>query len=93
MKLIYWALATLIGSSATVWAADKDEVEQHGKASYYSSKLQGHKIASGTRMKQNAMTAASRTLPLGAKAKVTNVETGKSADVTVNDRGPNAKGR
>jgi rare lipoprotein A len=44
-------------------------------------------------MEQGAMTAASRKLPLGAKAKVTNIETGKSADVKINDRGPAPKGR
>ncbi len=37
--------------------------------------------------------AASRTLPLGTKAKVTNLVTGKSAVVTIEDRGPYAKGR
>jgi rare lipoprotein A len=37
--------------------------------------------------------AASRTLPLGTKAKVTNLSTGKSAVVLIEDRGPYAKGR
>jgi rare lipoprotein A len=32
-------------------------------------------------------------LPLGAKAKVTNLETGKTADVKINDRGPVPKSR
>jgi rare lipoprotein A len=44
-------------------------------------------------MDQGAMTAASKNLPLGAKAKVTNLETGKTADVKINDRGPVRKGR
>jgi rare lipoprotein A len=44
-------------------------------------------------MDQGAMTAASKKLPLGAKAKVTNLETGKTADVKINDRGPVPKGR
>jgi rare lipoprotein A len=39
------------------------------------------------------MTAASRTLPLGSKATVTNRDNGKSVTVTVTDRGPFAKGR
>jgi rare lipoprotein A len=39
------------------------------------------------------MTAASRTLPLGTVAKVTNQKTGQSVAVEVNDRGPYAKGR
>jgi rare lipoprotein A len=37
--------------------------------------------------------AASRTLPLGTTAKVTNLETGKSAVVTIQDRGPYVDGR
>jgi len=64
---------------------------QRGKASYY--RPTGHKTASGKPMKAHALTAASKTLPLGTKAKVTNVETGKSVRVTVTDRGPYAKGR
>jgi rare lipoprotein A len=37
--------------------------------------------------------AASRTLPLGTTAKVTNVETGKTAIITIEDRGPYVDGR
>ena len=32
-------------------------------------------------------------MPLGSKAVVTNLETGKSVNVTINDRGPYVKGR
>jgi len=39
------------------------------------------------------MTAAHKTLPLGTKAKVTNVKNGKSVEVEINDRGPYAEGR
>jgi hypothetical protein len=79
--------------SFAAFAQDKGAVEQQGQASYYSNRLQGKKTASGAPMDQGAMTAASRKLPLGAKAKVTNLETGKTADVKINDRGPVAKGR
>ena len=37
--------------------------------------------------------AASKTLPLGTKAMVTNLRNGKSAVVEIKDRGPYAKGR
>ena len=37
--------------------------------------------------------AASRTLPLGTRAVVTNLETGSSAVVTIRDRGPYVHGR
>lgn len=44
-------------------------------------------------MDPNADVAASKTLPLGSKAKVTNLKTGKSAVVTIRDRGPYVQGR
>ena len=34
-----------------------------------------------------------KTLPLGTTARVTNLQTGKSADVTIKDRGPVPRGR
>src|ERR1700756_5604215 len=59
-----------------------------GKASFYSSKFNGRKMADGTRMDPRSDSAASKTLPLGTTAKVTNLETGESAVVTIRDRGP-----
>ena len=48
----------------------------------------GRKTANGERFNQHAFTAAHKTLPFGTKLKVTCIATGKSAIVTVNDRGP-----
>jgi hypothetical protein len=59
-----------------------------GKATYYSDRLNGHETAKGDTFHQSAHTAASNKLPLGTTAKVTNLKTGKSTDVTVTDRGP-----
>ena len=64
-----------------------------GKASFYSSKFSGRKMADGTRMDPQGNNAASKTLPLGTTAKVTNLETGESAVVTIRDRGPHVPGR
>ena len=50
-------------------------------------------MADGTPMDPKGDNAASRTLPLGTTAKVTNVETGKTAVVTIEDRGPYVDGR
>jgi rare lipoprotein A len=50
-------------------------------------------MADGTRMDPRDDNAASKTLPLGTEAKVTNLETGRSANVTIQDRGPYVKGR
>jgi rare lipoprotein A len=50
-------------------------------------------MANGAPMDPKGDNAASRTLPLGTRAKVTNVETGKTAVVTIEDRGPYVDGR
>ena len=62
-------------------------------ASFYSPALQGHPTTSGEIYNEHALTAASRTLPIGTHAKVTNLKTGKSVVVRINDHGPFVKGR
>jgi rare lipoprotein A len=64
-----------------------------GKASFYAGKFNGRKMADGSRMDPRDDSAASKTLPLGTTAKVTNLETGESAVVTIRDRGPHVRGR
>ena len=71
----------------------KPVVEQVGEASWYGKGFHGKKTASGEKFDQNDKTAAHPTLPLGTEATVTNLETGKSVDVEINDRGPYTKGR
>ena len=66
---------------------------QSGKASYYASKFQFRKTASGERFNQFSNTAAHKKLPFGTKVKVTNVKNGKSVIVKINDRGPFIRGR
>ena len=64
-----------------------------GQASYYARRFAGRRMADGTRMRLNHHNAASKTLPLGTIAKVTNLKTGRSAVVKIQDRGPFVKGR
>jgi rare lipoprotein A len=66
---------------------------QTGLASIYSDQLQGKRTASGERYDRGALTAAHRTLPLGAEVRVTNLHNGKSLRVRVNDRGPHVRAR
>ncbi len=66
---------------------------QRGEASYYHPKLEGRPMANGERFDAQSNSAASRTLPLGTTARVTNTETGRSATVEVEDRGPFAGNR
>jgi rare lipoprotein A len=61
---------------------------QHGRISYYHPKLAGRKMADGNRFRPQSNAAASKVLPLGSKAKVTNLKNGKSTVVHVEDRGP-----
>jgi rare lipoprotein A len=64
-----------------------------GKASYYARSLAGRRMADGTPMNPHDDNAASKTLPLGTVARVTNLETGRVALVTIQDRGPYVPGR
>jgi rare lipoprotein A len=66
---------------------------QVGLASWYGNAHAGHRTASGEPFNPEAMTAAHRTLPLGAMVRVTNVENGRSIVVRINDRGPENAGR
>lgn len=66
---------------------------QVGVASFYHSSLAGNLTANGDRYNESALTAAHRTLDLGTRVRVTNLENHRSVVVTVNDRGPYAKGR
>jgi len=64
-----------------------------GKASFYARSFANRVMADGRRMNPRGDNAASRTLPLGTTAKVINVETGQSAIVLIEDRGPYVDGR
>lgn len=66
---------------------------QTGMASWYGPGFHGRATASGDIYNQYDLTAAHPTLPLGTKVMITNLENGRSAEVTINDRGPFVKGR
>jgi rare lipoprotein A len=62
-----------------------------GLASFY--RHQSSKTANGETFNPSELTAAHRTLPFGTRVRVTNVATGQSVTVRVNDRGPFIAGR
>jgi rare lipoprotein A len=62
--------------------------KQRGIASWYGKKFNGQRTSSGEKYNMYAMTAAHPTLPIPSYARVTNVATGKSVVVRINDRGP-----
>jgi len=72
---------------------DLSAKRRRGNASYYARQFFGKPMADGAPMNPRGSNAASRTLPLGTVAKVTNVATGKSAIIKIEDRGPYIKGR
>jgi peptidoglycan lytic transglycosylase len=67
--------------------------KQVGKASVYSTGLQGRTMTNGEPFNVHSNAAASKTLPIGTRARVTDLQTGKSAEVTIKDRGPVPRSR
>src|SRR5574337_1362350 len=66
---------------------------ERGIASWYGRKYHGQRTSTGEVYDMYAMTAAHPTLPLPSYARVTDVATGRSVVVRVNDRGPFLRGR
>jgi rare lipoprotein A len=87
------ATASNSPASASKPAVDRSGKKRVGKASFYADRFGGRKMADGKIFHLHDSNAASRTLPLGTTAKVTNLETGQSAVVTIQDRGPYVDGR
>jgi rare lipoprotein A len=66
------------------------QTASQGVASFYTEEQQ---TASGEKFDTHDLTAAHPTLPFGTRLRVTNVATGRSVTVRVNDRGPYVPGR
>jgi rare lipoprotein A len=66
------------------------QIASQGVASFYT---EGQQTASGEKFDTHDLTAAHPTLPFGTRLRVTNVATGQSVTVRVNDRGPYVPGR
>ena len=83
-----------VAKKHTPFVADKKTAEtkvaSSGIASFYT---EGTRTANGERFDTHELTAAHRTLPFGTRLRVTNVNTGQSVTVRVNDRGPFIPGR
>ena len=70
--------------------AAETQVASRGIASFYT---EGTQTASGEKFNTNELTAAHPTLPFGTRLRVTNVASGRSVTVRINDRGPYVAGR
>ena len=84
----YIFAASLVISAITAFSPISANA-QSGIASVYSNE----KTANGEYAHADRLTAAHRTLPFGTRVLVTNVTTGRSVVVRINDRGPYIAGR
>ena len=66
---------------------------ENGFATWYGDDWHGKPTASGERFNKHKLTAAHRSLPLGAKVRVTNTRNGRWVEVRINDRGPYGRRR
>src|SRR5881296_3193450 len=84
--------SVFFGKSREPSRAGRGGVEE-GIASWYGPGFHGNRTSSGEIYDQYELTAAHKTLPLGTRVAVTNLDNGRSVEVRVNDRGPFVAGR
>jgi len=77
----YWPVQSALG------------FQEEGFASWYGIDFHGKKTATGEVYDMFSISAAHKTLPLGTKVRVTNLENGRELELVVNDRGPFVDGR
>ncbi len=87
-----WLRGWRLGLLPFVLSAQMGYVEE-GEASYYAASFQGRRTASGEKYDKEALTAAHKTLPFGTYVRVTELSSGRSVIVRINDRGPHKAGR
>lgn len=87
------AACALPPARVSVPAPGTGRATQTGIASWYGPGFHGKPTASGVIYDQHELTAAHQTLPLGTRVIVTNLQNSASMELTINDRGPFAKGR
>jgi len=75
------------------YPAEDYTYDETGIASWYGTKFHGRETANGEIFDMNLLSAAHRTLPMPSFVRVTNLESGRSLNLRVNDRGPFARGR
>lgn len=81
MGKTYWPVQSAMG------------FREEGFASWYGIDFHGKKTATGEVYDMFGVSAAHKTLPLGTKVRVHNMENGRTLDLVINDRGPFVDGR
>lgn len=80
-------LLAVLGFALTSFTSKlPDKKEITGTASYYANKFEGRKTATGDVFRQKGFTAASNFFPLQTFVKITNLESGDTLIVRINDR-------
>jgi len=75
------------------YPAENYTYDETGIASWYGTKFHGRATANGEVFDMNGLSAAHRTLPMPSFVRVTDMESGRSLNLRINDRGPFARGR
>jgi rare lipoprotein A len=86
-------VSTQPGQDSKTLEFETESKVHFGEASWYGPGFHGKLTASGEVFDENEFTAAHKTLPLGARVRVTNLKNGNTVDVAINDRGPFVDGR
>jgi rare lipoprotein A len=81
------------GAAQPALSGEKVNYDEVGYASWYGDELRGNPTASGEIFNPDGVSAAHKTLPLPSFAEVTNLDSGRTILVRINDRGPFKKGR
>lgn len=93
MRGILFVVALMLAGPVSAEELEAGTDLGSGTASYFSSEIAGNRTANGERCDPDTLTAAHRTAPFGSRMRVTNLATGKSVIVRINDRGPFRAGR
>jgi rare lipoprotein A len=81
------------GAAQPAASAEKVNYDEVGYGSWYGEELKGNNTASGEAFNPDGISAAHRTLPIPSFAEVTDLDSGRTILVRINDRGPFKRGR
>jgi rare lipoprotein A len=86
--LIPLIITALIAGCSHMQVPANSRQQQIGTASWYGKDFHGKPTASGEIYNMYGYSAAHKTLPLGTRVRVTNLDNGRKILVPINDRGP-----
>lgn len=92
-EVVFYVIVTVALVGLVVWAQVAGPYYEVGIASWYGPGFHGKRTANGEVYDMYGISAAHKTLPFGAIVKVVDLDTGRSAVVRINDRGPFIAGR